>query len=264
MIDHETILCISIAERPGKYGVFFHNLVYEALGLNQIYIPMQVNADELEYAIHGVRALKIKGCSVSMPHKEQVIQYLDSIDPIAEQIGAVNTIVRQADGTLKGYNTDYSGAKRALQTNIGLQEKRVVMLGAGGVARAIAQAVIDLGGKLTIANRSFDRGKDLADKVKATVIQWEDLQNKKLYGDLLINATSIGMGEYISPVSKEILGRFIGAYDVVLGKTRFIDEARELNLKAIPAEVMCTYQAAEQVKLYTGHDVPEDIIQPQW
>ena len=114
MISKDTEVCISIAGKPGDFGARFHNTAYRVLGLNWIYVPRRIDTAQLKSVIEAVRVLNICGCSVSMPHKTEVMKYLDNVDQLASKIGAVNTIVRQSDGTLKGYNTDFYGAKRAI------------------------------------------------------------------------------------------------------------------------------------------------------
>ena len=147
-IDRDTTLCISIAAKPGNFGARFHNSAYSLLGLNWVYLPRRVETlSELQVVIKAVRVLGIKGCSVSMPHKEDVIQYIDQTDSSAEKIGAVNTIKLQNDGSLKGFNTDFYGAKKALE-KADIEGQKVVMVGTGGVAKAIGLAVIELGGEL--------------------------------------------------------------------------------------------------------------------
>ena len=147
-INSDTKICISIAARPGDFGANFHNSAYKHLDLNWVYLPRKVvSATDLEKAISGVRGLNIKGCSVSMPHKQTVIKYMDDIDTSAAKIGAVNSIVQNEKGDLKGYNTDYYGAKKALE-RAKINGKEVLMIGAGGVAKAVGLAVIELGGIL--------------------------------------------------------------------------------------------------------------------
>ena len=114
-INTSTKICISIAAKPGNFGANFHNSAYRELNLNGIYLPRKLTKTaDLKYLINSIRLLEIIGCSVSMPHKEKIINYLDSLDQSAEKIGAVNTILN-IDGLLKGYNTDYFGAKKALE-----------------------------------------------------------------------------------------------------------------------------------------------------
>jgi shikimate dehydrogenase len=189
-INKDTNVCISVAENPGNFGSKFHNLSYKYLNLNWVYIPRKVeSAAELERLINGVRVLNIKGCSVSMPHKETIIQYLDELDISAEIIGAVNTIVKNNNGTLKGYNTDFYGAKKALD-KAEIRGKEVLMIGAGGVAKAVGLAVKELGGDLTIANRTNKKVRELSEQLNAKVISWEQVGNTGGY--MLINATSVG------------------------------------------------------------------------
>ena len=260
-INKDTVVCISIAAKPGNFGANFHNCAYDLLDLNWVYIPRKVErSSDLERAINGVRSLGIRGCSVSMPHKETVIQHLDDLDVAAEKIGAVNTIKQNEDKTLKGYNTDFYGAKRALE-GIGIKEQEVLMVGAGGVAKAIGLAVKEMGGELMIANRTYQKAKKLSEQLKADVITWEQLGSASGY--LLINATSVGMRDPHSMiVSKEIIEKFDVIMDVVIypARTKLLQTAKELGKQIIPGALMCVYQAAEQFKIYTGLMAPLEII----
>ena len=260
-MDKDTKLCISIASSPGNFGANFHNSAYKQLNLNWVYIPLKIeNTSALESAIKGVRALGIIGCSVSMPHKEAVIKCLDKMDMFAENIGAVNTIVQSESGILKGYNTDFYGAKTALE-KAEIKGKRVLMIGAGGVAKAVGLAVKELGGILTIANRTYDRAKYLSNMLNANVILWEQVKNSSAH--LLINATSVGMknsNEMI--VKEEVIKNFDIVMDVVIypAETKLLKIAKEIGKEVIPGSLMCVYQAAEQFKIYTGFDAPEKVI----
>ena len=219
-----------------------------------------MSATDLERAINGVRALDIKGCSVSMPHKETVIQYLDELDSSAKKIGAVNTIVQNENGDLKGYNTDFYGAKKALE-KAEIKGKKVLMIGAGGIAKAVGLAVIELGGFLTIVNRTYKRVSELGEKLDAKVISWEQVNNSSGY--LLINATSVGMKKPDEMIVKEeVLRNFDAVMDVVIypSETKLLKIAKEAGKEVIPGTLMCVYQAAEQFKIYTGFDAPEEII----
>ena len=260
-INKDTSVCISVAENPGNFGANFHNTAYNLLGFNWTYIPRKVeNATELEKAINGVRVLDIKGCSVSMPYKETVIQYLDDLDVSAERIGAVNTIVQKENGNLKGYNTDFYGAKKALE-KAEIKGKKVLMIGAGGAAKAVGLAVKELGGILTVANRTYDRAKELIKKLNEKVIPWEQVNNSSGY--LLINATSVGMKSLNEMIVKEeIIRNFTMVMDVVIypAETKLLRIAKETGKEVIPGTLMCVYQAAEQFKIYTGFDAPEKVI----
>jgi len=260
-INKDTVVCISIAAKPGNFGANFHNSAYEHLNLNWVYLPRKVkSATDLERTIKGVRAMDIKGCSVSMPHKETVIQYLDDLDIYAERIGAVNTIRQDENGSLKGYNTDYYGAKKALE-KAEIKGKKVLMAGAGGAARAIGLAVKELGGVLTIANRTYDKSRELSEKLNAKVIPWKQMSNSYAY--LLINATSVGMKDLDKMIITErVISNFDVVMDVIIypAETKLLRVAKEAGKEVIQGTLMCVHQAAEQFKIYTGFEAPEEII----
>ena len=254
-------VCISIAKSPGNFGSNFHNLSYKILNLNWIYIPMKVeNATDLEIVINKIRELGIKGCSVSMPYKESVIPFIDDLDIFAKRIKAVNTIKQDKNGILKGYNTDFFGAKKVLGMSK-IKERKIVIIGAGGVAKAIGFAVKELGGILNIANRSLNKAKALCNKLNATVIPWSKINN--LSGYLLINCTSVGMK---NPDEKIVDEKIIKNFDVVMdvviypAQTKLLKVAKGIGKKVIPGTLMCVYQAAEQFKIYTGFDAPKEIV----
>jgi len=127
-------ICISISEKPGNFGKIIHNAGYEELGLDWIYIPFKIT--NLENTIKGIRALNIRGCSVSMPFKEKVIPFLDEIDSLAKKIGSVNTIVNN-NGILKGYNTDFIGFQKSFKKLHVMKHEKILILGSGGVAKSI-------------------------------------------------------------------------------------------------------------------------------
>ena len=136
-----------------------HNGAFAALGLNKAYLPFVVQ--DVAQAMSGFRALGIKGVSVTIPHKQAVMEYLDSIDPVAEKIGAVNTLVIN-NTAIHGANTDWLGANRALGEKISLKGASVLLLGAGGSARAIGFGLLEAGASLTIASRTPEKGQALA------------------------------------------------------------------------------------------------------
>lgn len=258
-VDKNTKKCISIAEKPGIFGVEFHNKGYELLDLNYVYLPLKVSSDQLESIIDIVRH-NFHGCSVSMPHKIKVVNFLDSFDESAAKTKAVNTILNQ-DGKLIGYNTDFYGAKIVLQKTLSIKDKDILLIGAGGAAIAIGHAVNELGGKLTITNRTKENAGNLASALNALTMEWEDIH--KARGYLLINATSVGMDKKDDLiVPQETISRFEAVMDVVvLPETRLIREALNNNKIIIPGYQMTTYQAAQQFKIYTGKELPDNFIQ---
>jgi len=196
-----------------------------------------------------------------MPHKELVIQYLDEIDIFADKIGAVNTIKQFDDGTLKGYNTDFYGAKKALE-KAEIKGKEVLMIGAGGAAKAVGFAVKKLGGVLAIANRTYDRAKELSETLNAKAIPWEEVNNSSAY--LMVNATSVGMKNPNEMIVKEdFIRKFDFIMDIVIypAETKLLRIAKEFGKEIIPGTLMCVYQAAEQFKIYTDIEVPKKVIE---
>ena len=250
-------LCISIAERPSMTGFRFHNRGYKKLDLPFIYVPMKVESKDFEDIIKFVRE-NCRGCSVSMPYKVEAIKYLDEIDEVASKIGAVNTIVN-TKGLLKGYNTDYYGAKRVIEETLDIQGKNVLMIGAGGVAKAVGYAIRDLAGKLVVTNRTEKKARDLAYKLNAEVIPWKLRDN--YVGNLLINATSIGMlNNNEMPISPESLENFDAIMDVIVSPTRLINESELRGKLTIKGKTMTIYQAAKQFEIYTGKKLPEEFL----
>ena len=149
-----------------------HNANLESLGLNYVYLPFHVYEDNIEYLIDGAKALNIQGLNVTIPHKINVIKYLDEIDPLAEKIGAVNTInfEYKSDKTIaKGYNTDVLGAMRALKEKTDIKDKDVLVLGAGGASRAICYGLTEENvNSITILNRNLERALDLAGDITSS------------------------------------------------------------------------------------------------
>jgi len=261
-INKDTKCCISIAERPGNFGSTIFNAGFEALSLDFFYKPFKVTEDGLAGAIEGIRSLGIRGCGVSMPHKVKAIKLLDKIDPVAQKIGAINTIVND-DGVLSGYNTDFEGAKRALGESYNVAKKKVLIIGAGGVSRAVILALKENGaGKIYLTNRSEEKGKSLAKEFDINYLDYAERNDFK--GGLFVNATSVGM----KPQDKDMIidEDSIVGYDAVMDvvvypfKTALIKEAERQGKVAIPGFKMSLYQAAAQFKLYTGKNASLEIM----
>lgn len=257
-INKETQKYISIAEKPGTFGIEFHNQGYELLGLNAIYLPLKVSPPELRSVMQLVRG-NFQGCSVSMPHKIAVIDYLDGLDESALKTGSVNTILNE-NGRLTGYNTDFYGAKTAIQRTFDIKGRRVLMIGAGGVAMAIGPAVQELGGRLTITNRTQPKAKSLAEKLGSEIIDFEARTQSRDYY-LLINATRVGFDNPDeSIVPKSAIADFDAVMDVVIPITELLEEAKRQGKIIIPGALMTAYQAARQFEIYTGKKLPEEFI----
>lgn len=142
IVDRETVLCVSLAARPSNHGVRFHNWLYDKLGLNYLY--KAIAPTDITQAVAGIRGLGIRGAGVSMPYKQDVIPLIDKLDPSAERINAVNTIVN-TDGELVGYNTDYVAVASLLQSHNVDPALKVAVRGSGGMANAVVAALADYG-----------------------------------------------------------------------------------------------------------------------
>lgn len=240
-----------------------HNSAFAELGENSVYLPFPVL--ELEAGILGLKALGVKGVSVTIPYKETVIPLLDTIDDLALQIGAVNTIeIKDVDGRkhLCGSNTDWLGANRALAEKVGLRGARVVLLGAGGSARAIGFGLRQQGAHVVLCSRTESRGRGLAADLGCL---WHPLaEADSLRGDVLINATSVGMQPEIeiSPVSPAILSRFQVVMDIVYAPlaTRLLREAEAVGCQVINGLEMLLYQGVAQFELWTGKPAPVELM----
>ena len=178
-----------------------HNAAFRALGLNCVYVALRVSEAMLVDAIAGVRAMGIQGLNVTTPHKVAVMHLLDELNGSASSVGAVNTI-KNDRGKLVGYNTDGDGAIQALEEKIGsLKGLKVVLLGAGGAARAIAFALVEADATVTIANRTLSRARALAKSIEQKLgesVEFIPLNRVELArtlrdADVLINATTVGM-----------------------------------------------------------------------
>jgi shikimate dehydrogenase len=260
-INKDTVLCMSLSHRPSNFGTRFHNFLYRELGLNFIYKAFA--SQDLKGAIQGVRALKIRGTAISMPFKEDVIQYLDEIDPSAKRIGAVNTIVNEA-GHLHAYNTDYIAVSDLLKKFDSQDNPRkpVLLLGSGGMAKAIACALFEHGYRdVIIVARNRQTGSELA---KTYGFQYSEIQPDRSF-QVLINVTPIGMTpnpENQSPFSDGKIEAAELVFDAVAypPETVLIEKARKLGKKTISGFEIQVIQAREQFSLYTGKNPSEAAI----
>ncbi|OIP95325.1 shikimate dehydrogenase [Candidatus Wirthbacteria bacterium CG2_30_54_11] len=233
-----------------------HTAGYRSLGLKYYFGRLRVTSSELARSMAAVRSLTIRGVSVTLPHKVAVMQYLDEIDPVAQQIGAVNTIVNTS-GHLKGYNTDWEGAMRSVEEVASIAGKTVVMIGAGGAARGVGYGFLQrLAGRLIILNRSEEKAKALAGELGA---QWgglDQLERSLGQADILFQTTSVGMHPDIleTIVPQEFLHPGLVVVEAVFNplETRLIREAKAAGCKVSLGYRMLLYQGVRQFELYTG------------
>ncbi len=250
------------------YGVFgnpvrhslspiIHNGAFRRMGLNAAYLAFEVQ--NLAEAVSGIRGLGIRGVSVTIPFKTAIIPYLDRLEEVAEKIQAVNT-VSQEKGKLIGHNTDWRGAIGAVEEKIDLGDKRVLLLGAGGAARAIAFGLKERGCRVWVYNRSRARGLELAEAMGSVCSPLEAIH--ELDAQVIINATSVGMspGDGETPWPKELLKKGTVVMDIVYQplRTRFLREAEERGCRTIDGLEMLARQGAAQIEIWTGKkaDIP--------
>lgn len=250
-----------------------HNAAFQKLGLNFVYLAFRVEA--IGEAIKGLRALgNFRGASVTIPHKVAALPFLDSVEPTARHIGAVNTIVAEG-GSLTGYNTDATGALRALREgSVTLKGQHVVMLGSGGAARAIAFALGAEGGidRLTLLGIDDKEraalARDLQSKtgmaVEALPLDQETLRTVLPEAQVLIHCTPMGMSPKVqgTAVPAPLLHAGLTVMDIVYNprETRLLKDAKAAGCRTIPGLEMFLHQAAAQFELWTNQPAPTDVM----
>ena len=257
-ISKSTTLCISLSARPSNVGTRFHNYLYRALDLDFVYKAFA--PADIEQAVLGIRGLGIRGAAISMPFKETVIPLIDELDQTAGIIQSVNTIVN-TDGILRGYNTDFAAVKSLIISNDISHDNSVVVIGSGGMAKAVVAAVSDCGiKKCKVFSRNADAGVALA---KQYGFEWIGVEEN---ADVIINATPVGMTggveEKLMPVSKSIVEQATVVFDVVAVPviTPLIELAKSLGKRTISGSEVMTLQAVEQFALYTGITPDQELI----
>ncbi len=260
-LTKDTQLCISLAARPSNIGTRFHNFLYEMLGLDFIYKAFKTT--DVAAAIGGVRALGIRGCSVSMPFKRDVIALVDDVEDSARAIDAVNTIVND-DGRLIASNTDYVAVRALIRDNDLDPDAPVVIRGSGGMARAVGTAFRDAGFRDgTVIARNPKTGTELAALLG---YMWRPALGP-LAGSVLVNATPVGMagGAEQDEVAFDtgVIDRAGLVFDVVAmpSETPLVARARQVGKRVITGAEVIALQAAEQFERYTGVRPTRDQIE---
>ncbi len=252
MIDAHTQV-YGIIGNPVRHSLspVIHNGVFRRMGLNAAYLAFEVN--DLAGALSGIRGLRIQGASVTIPYKTRIIPLLDGLEETAAKIQAVNTIVCR-EGKLIGYNTDWVGAVESLEEKIPLRGRKVLLLGAGGAARAIAFGLKEKGAAVTILNRSPEKAASLALELGVVCQPLSSLG--RMRADVLVNATSVGMHpqEGVSPVTEEVLKEGMVVMDIVYQplRTKLLKDAQDRGCQTIDGLEMLARQAAGQVEIWTG------------
>lgn len=233
---------------------YMHNPNFVRNRLNFVYVPFKTAGNELSEFMDNFRKFNFRGAAVTIPHKEEVIKYIDELDETAKQIGAVNTLVND-NSKITGYNTDYYGAVMALKEVTNLNNKKILVLGAGGAARAIVYGLKKEGAKITIANRTEGKARKLASEFKADFGKFSNVGNLTRENDIIINSTSSGMEPFQDSCilkENELPERKI-VMDVVYKPaiTKLIRLARRKKCQTITGDRMLIYQAVRQFELWT-------------
>jgi shikimate dehydrogenase len=249
-----------------------HNAAFNHLKLDFVFLAFHVKAADLENAIRGMRGLGIHGLNVTMPHKSAVIGYLDEVDPTVQFLGSANTVLNK-DSKLSGFNTDGVGALKALRENgAELSEKKLLLLGAGGAAKAIAFSLAQEVGELAILNRAAEKAKELAEalgrmfnkKVVGGALSSDAIAKSLQNSDVLINATSVGMHPEAnqSIVPPQWLRSDLTVMDIVYNpvETKLAKDAKAAGAKVISGVEMLIYQGAASFEIWTSRSAPIEVM----
>lgn len=259
ILNKDMTLCISLSGRPSNIGTRFHNYLYEELGLNFIYKAF--STDDLAGAIAGVRALGIRGCSVSMPFKEDVMAMVDEIEASAKAIDSVNTIVN-TNGRLVASNTDFEAIARLIERHQLDPASTVLVRGSGGMAKAVVAAFREAGfNDLTVLARNEVSGQSLADKYGYRFAGADTAPGH----EILVNVTPLGMDGAQSEelaFSTQQIDAARTVFDVVAfpSETSLICKARSAGKQVITGAEVIALQAAAQFQKYTGHALSEEQV----
>ncbi|HAK45590.1 MAG TPA: shikimate dehydrogenase [Spirochaeta sp.] len=259
-----------VAENP---TIIMQEAAFEAKNLKWRYLTIEVMPEDLETAVDGIRAMNMRGMNLTIPHKVEVLKYLDRIMPDAGLIGAVNTI-RNEDGILIGENTDGKGFMRSLRDDAGFDSsgKEFVILGAGGAARAIGVELAIAGaGRITVVNRTESRGEELARLInektdaEAVFVKWEPGFSISVSTDVLVNATSIGLYPDVDAepdIDYSCIKDNMIVCDVIPNPpyTPFLERAAEAGAVTLNGLGMLVYQGAIGFKMWTGVDAPVEVM----
>ena len=211
--------------------------------------------------VRSMRSMNIEGASITIPHKVAVVEFLDEISESARRIGAVNTVTSRF-GMLKGDNTDWIGAERALSKVMRIAGKRFAVLGAGGAARAVVYCIIINGGTAVLLNRTEERGEKLAREMECEFVPLREIGTVE--AECLINTTPVGMWPDIdaSPVKRSVLSRYTGVMDTIYNplQTTLMADAAMAGCVTISGLPMFVHQGAEQIRLWTGKEPPVDSM----
>ncbi len=272
MIDAKTKV-VGLIGHPVEHSFspIMHNAAFKDKGLNYVYLAFDVLPEKLKYVIDGAKALGIVGFNVTIPHKVEIIKYLDELDESAKLIGAVNTIKIENDKAI-GYNTDGIGARLSLEEEIGkVKDKTILILGAGGAARAVAFELAK-DNNIIIANRTVEKAEKLAKEIAekqnkkfGEEVKFSSLNNDFSDVDIIINATPVGMypNVNVEPIIKaDQIKPDMVVMDLIYNplETTLLKEAKKVGAKTINGLGMLIYQGAVAFKIWTGVEPNIDVM----
>ena len=242
-----------------------HNAAFRALGLGHSYEALDVTAEELPAAVGRIRDGEVLGANVTVPHKETVMKLVDTWDGPTAEIGAANTLSRTTDGRVLASNTDAVGFEYATR-DLELEDARVLVLGAGGAARAVVTVLYSRGAQVAIANRTADRARALARSIAhpsgraARLVDWGDRGDLGMF-DVVVNATALGLrGE--DPLDGAVLRRELAVVDLIptAVPTPLVKRARATGATVVDGFPMLLQQAVSSFRVWTGRDAPADVM----
>jgi shikimate dehydrogenase len=260
IVDQQTKLYGVVGYPVGhSLSPVMHNAAFAEKGLNAVYLAFETK--DIDGCIKGMRAFGIRGMSITIPHKSEVMPLLDEVNGLAKRIGAVNTICNDK-GRLVGYNTDAVGAITTLEQKVELTGKTCTILGAGGAARAIGFILKENGVEVKVANRSSKRGRALAYSLECQFLSLDQLG--KIPSDIVINTTPVGMAPRTDqcPVPEQSLTKGMVVMDIIYNpiETRLLTIAKARGCVTINGVGMFIHQGAEQFRLWTGLEAPIDTM----
>jgi shikimate dehydrogenase len=261
---HTKLICIIGHPIEHSLSPLMHNALFQDLKLDYAYLAFDVHPYNLKAAFEGIRALNLEGANITIPHKQMSLKYMDILDPLVKEIGALNT-VKNENGKLIGRNTDALGARKALDdANFNLKRKNVVVLGAGGAARAICYAIKEEIEELIIMNRTYSNAKQLAidlEKNSGLSIKVFDLRDSSIVNliqstDILINTTPLGMFPDVgkSPIPKQALNEHLNVFDIIYNplETQLLKDASDKGCKTLGGIDMLINQGALAFEWWTS------------
>jgi 3-dehydroquinate dehydratase / shikimate dehydrogenase len=230
------------------------NTAFRRETVNAVYVGL--HAKTLKDLMSCVHEIPIRGLSVTVPYKQEIVEALSNSDPLTKQIGACNTVVRAQDGKLYGFNTDVAGIVVPLEQRLTLSGAKILIVGAGGAARAAVYGLKNKGAEVFITNRTAEKGQALARQAKAKYLKRADVAKSSF--DVIINATPLGMGSNKqSPLEdKELNTKFLFDLVYVPAETKLVKMAKAKNIQIIPGLEMFVQQGARQFEIWTGKPAP--------